>query len=80
MNINHVKQRQTFFFIKASAIACEIPIPSFGEVPRPNSSIKTSESESASPNIIAEDAISLANVLKFFSMSSSFERRVRREQ
>ena len=88
----------TFKRIKLSAIAWEIPTPSFGAVPRPSSSIKTNEFEDATPDqkwlrciaiddniendkpkIIAEDAISLANVLKLFSISSSFESLVSKE-
>lgn len=66
-------------------------MPSDGEVPRPSSSIKINELEDAIPSlpmstrleelprylprIIAEEAISLANVLRPFSILSSFERR-----
>ncbi len=48
------------------------------DVALPNSSIRTNDFEEARPKIIALDAISLANVLRFFSMSSSFDKRVRR--
>lgn len=58
-------------------MACEMATPSLTDVPRPTSSINTSESYVAKPRIIAVDAISLANVLKLFSRSSSLDRRVR---
>lgn len=74
--ISHTKL--TLSLMSSSAIAWEIPTPSFGDVALPNSSIRTNAREEAMPKIIAQDAISLANVLRFFSMSSSFERRVRR--
>lgn len=90
----------TLSAISPSAIACDTPTPSLGDVPRPNSSINTKESGVASPirqtttrlislnlqvylnrspRIMADVAISLAKVLKLFSMSSSFESRVRSE-
>lgn len=37
------------------------------------------QSSQGVPRIIAVEAISFAKVLKFFSISSSFDRRVRRE-
>ena len=68
----------TLILISSSAIAWEMPTPSCGDVALPNSSIRTNDSEEARPRIIAEVAISLENVLRLFSMSSSFDRRVRR--
>ena len=79
-------------------MAWATPIPSLGDVPRPTSSIKTSEFAvdrpeqalvtrlqrqfnrgTVVPRIMAHEAISLAKVLRLFSMSSSLERRVRSE-
>ena len=40
---------QTLRAIKPSAIACDIPTPSIGDVPRPNSSTKTRDFGDASP-------------------------------
>lgn len=68
----------TLSLMSSSAIAWEMPTPSFGDVALPNSSIRINDSEEERPKIIAENAISLANVLRHFSMSSSFNRRVRR--
>lgn len=42
-------EMHTFSAIKPSAIACEIPTPSLGEVPRPSSSTRTSDFGVASP-------------------------------
>ena len=39
----------TFILMRRSAIACEIPNPSRGEVPRPSSSIRTKELKVDSP-------------------------------
>ena len=85
----------TFFRINSSAMAWQIPTPSNGEVPLPSSSMRISESEVASPastgelritqkhrrapRIIAVDDISFAKVLRFFSISSSLDSRVRSE-
>lgn len=41
----------TFSLIRASAMACEIPTPSRGEVPRPTSSIRIKESAVVIPGI-----------------------------
>jgi hypothetical protein len=71
-------QKLTLSLTSSSAMAWDMPTPSLGDVALPNSSIRTNDLEEARPKIIAQDAISLANVLRFFSMSSSFERRVRR--
>lgn len=71
-------QTFTLSLMSSSAIAWAIPTPSFGDVALPNSSIRTNDLEEARPRIIAQDAISLANVLRFFSMSSSLDKRVRR--
>jgi len=94
---NVAKNTKGLASMSASAMACEIPTPSRGDVPRPSSSINTRELEDAKPeltvrppnskppkfekegipSIIAEQAISFANVLKLFSGSSSFDNRVR---
>lgn len=69
-------------------------MPSPGDVPLPNSSIKINEfgvaipvemsvspffRVSGAPKIIAEEAISFAKVLRLFSISSSLDKRVRSE-
>lgn len=41
--------------------------------------MSTSDCESARPRIMADDSISVANVLRFFSISSSLDSRVRIE-
>jgi hypothetical protein len=46
LSINH-----TFSATNSSAMACAIPTPSIGEVPRPNSSMSTKEFGVAKPMI-----------------------------
>ena len=76
-------------------MACAIPTPSSGDVPLPTSSISTNDLRVArptrihrhswdggvgyAPRIIAQIAISFANVLRLLSMSSSFESRESKE-